>query len=53
MIENIDKKDPYLVQSWIQNENGEKISEPLIALPLLQRVEANQKKQVKNQFIKK
>ncbi|MER5091226.1 fimbrial biogenesis chaperone, partial [Providencia stuartii] len=47
VIENIDKKDPYLVQSWIENENGEKISEPLIALPLLQRVEANQKKQIR------
>ncbi|MFP4908879.1 fimbria/pilus periplasmic chaperone [Providencia hangzhouensis] len=46
MIENI-KKDPYLVQSSVENENGEKISEPLIALLLLQRVEANQKKQVR------
>lgn len=47
VIENIDKKDPYLVQSWMENERGEKISDPLIALPLLQRVEPNQKKQVR------
>ena len=47
VVENIDKKDPYLLQSWIEDAQGKKISEPLIALPLLQRIEPAQKKQVR------
>ncbi|GAB1437487.1 fimbria/pilus periplasmic chaperone [Providencia sp.] len=47
VVQNTDSKDPFLVQSWIENENGHKITDPLIALPLLQRVEPNQKKQVR------
>ncbi|MGG4610296.1 fimbrial biogenesis chaperone [Providencia sp. Me31A] len=47
VVENIDTKDPFLVQSWLEDENKNKISEPLIALPVLQRVEPNQKKQVR------
>lgn len=47
VVENIDKKDPYLLQSWIEDTQGKKISEPLIALPLLQRIEPAQKKQVR------
>lgn len=47
VVENTDSKDPFLVQSWIENENGHKITDPLIALPLLQRIEPNQKKQVR------
>ncbi|HHR6030760.1 TPA: fimbrial biogenesis chaperone [Providencia alcalifaciens] len=47
VIENTDNKDPFLVQSWIENENGHKINEPLIALPLLQRIDPKQKKQVR------
>ncbi|HBO24377.1 MAG TPA: molecular chaperone [Providencia sp.] len=47
VVENIDKNAPYLLQSWIENSQGQKISEPLIALPLLQRIEPAQKKQVR------
>ena len=47
VVENTDNKDPFLVQSWIENENGHKINEPLIALPLLQRLDPKQKKQVR------
>lgn len=47
VVENTDSKDPFLVQSWIEDENSHKISDPLIALPLLQRIEPNQKKQVR------
>lgn len=47
VVENTDKKDPYLMQTWVENAQGEKITEPLIALPLLQRIEPGQKKQVR------
>ncbi len=38
---------PYLGQSWIEDENEQKITSPLAALPLLQRIESNQRKTVK------
>lgn len=47
VVKNTDSKDPFLVQSWIENEQGNKVTEPLIALPVLQRIEPNQKKQVR------
>lgn len=47
IVENIDDKAPYLLQTWIEDAHGKKITEPLIALPLLQRIEPNQKKQVR------
>lgn len=47
VVQNTDSKDPFLVQSWIENENGIKVADPLIALPLLQRIEPNQKKQIR------
>ncbi|QPJ99575.1 fimbria/pilus periplasmic chaperone [Enterobacter mori] len=48
-ITNQNKELPYLAQSWVENESGEKISSPLIALPPLQRVEPGAKSQVKVQ----
>ncbi|MBW5405321.1 molecular chaperone [Morganella morganii] len=47
VVENTDNKDPFLVQSWVENEKGKKITDPLVALPLLQRIEPNQKKQIR------
>ncbi|MCS3431106.1 molecular chaperone [Klebsiella sp. BIGb0407] len=47
VVENIDAKDPYLVQTWLESSDGKKITEPLVALPLLQRIEPNQKKQIR------
>ncbi|WP_300002708.1 molecular chaperone [uncultured Cedecea sp.] len=47
VVENIDAKDPFLVQTWLESSDGKKISEPLVALPLLQRIEPNQKKQIR------
>lgn len=48
-ISNQNKTLPYLAQSWIENEQGQKIDSPLTALPPLQRVEPGAKSQVKVQ----
>lgn len=48
-ITNQNKTLPYLAQSWIENAEGKKIESPMIALPPLQRVEAEAKGQVKIQ----
>lgn len=47
VISNTNKQVPYLAQSWIEDEYGKKMEEPLIALPILQRINPNQEKQVK------
>lgn len=39
VINNQSKTSPYLAQSWIENSQGEKISEPFTVLPPMQRVE--------------
>lgn len=49
-ITNQNKALPYLAQAWIEDENGNKISTPLVALPPLQRVESLAKGQVKLQL---
>jgi len=43
MVTNKSEKYPYLVQSWIEDENGKKIAAPLMVLPPLQRIEANER----------
>ncbi len=35
---------PYLLQTWVETENEEKILRPLLALPPLQRIEMGEKK---------
>ncbi len=35
---------PYLLQAWVEGENEEKITWPLLAVPPLQRIDAAQKK---------
>lgn len=47
VLTNNSKTQPYLAQAWIEDINGVKITEPLIALPILQRVNPGQDKQVK------
>lgn len=47
MVLNSSPTVPYLAQAWIENNKGEKISSPLVALPLLQRIEGNQEKQIR------
>lgn len=38
---------PFVVQSWIENEKGEKITTPFMVLPPLQRIEANERSVVR------
>ncbi|MBB5445119.1 MULTISPECIES: molecular chaperone [unclassified Paraburkholderia] len=40
-VTNKSAKYPYLIQSWIEDENGKKITAPFMVLPPLQRIEAN------------
>lgn len=47
VVTNTDKKDPFLAQAWIENIEEAKVEEPLIALPMLQRINAHEAKQVK------
>lgn len=50
-IENKNKTLPYLAQSWVENEQGQKISSPLVSLPPIQRIEPGAKSQVKLQGV--
>lgn len=47
VINNQSKTMPYLAQSWMEDEKGNKISEPFTVLPPMQRVEPNAKNQIK------
>jgi len=48
-ISNENKKLPYLAQGWIEDANGNKISNPMAVIPPVQRVEPSAKSQVKIQ----
>lgn len=48
-ISNLNRTLPYLAQAWVEDEKGNKIENPLTALPPLQRVEPGQKSQIKLQ----
>ncbi|EBH1886803.1 molecular chaperone [Salmonella enterica] len=48
-ITNHNKQLPYLAQAWIENEEGEKISEPLAVLPPIQRIEPGKASQIRVQ----
>lgn len=50
-ISNENKQLPYLAQGWIENTQGEKITEPFTVLPPVQRVEPGAKSQVKIQAL--
>lgn len=47
VINNQSKTMPYLAQSWMEDEKGNKISAPFTVLPPMQRVEPNAKNQIK------
>lgn len=47
VVTNTNATDPFLAQSWIEDSLGNKITDPLVALPILQRINAGQKKQIK------
>lgn len=50
-ISNENKQLPYLAQGWIENPQGEKISDPFTVLPPVQRIEPGAKSQVKIQAL--
>lgn len=50
-ISNQNTELPYLAQTWIEDQQGNKINSPLTALPPLQRVEPGKKSQVKVQAL--
>ncbi|OAD98030.1 fimbria/pilus periplasmic chaperone [Pantoea sp. OXWO6B1] len=45
-IHNENTSLPYLAQSWVEDEKGNKISSPLVVVPPLQRVEAGSASQL-------
>ncbi|WP_272687148.1 fimbrial biogenesis chaperone [Providencia sp. PROV149] len=47
VINNQSKTMPYLAQSWIEDDKGNKVSAPFTVLPPMQRVEPNAKNQIK------
>lgn len=46
-INNQSNTMPYLAQSWMEDDKGNKVSEPFTVLPPMQRVEPNAKNQIK------
>ncbi|WP_241291686.1 fimbrial biogenesis chaperone [Burkholderia stabilis] len=42
-VANKSDKYPYVVQSWIEDENGKKITSPFMVLPPLQRIEPTER----------
>lgn len=48
-VSNQNTQLPYLAQAWIENEQSEKITSPLVVLPPIQRLEAGANSQVKIQ----
>lgn len=41
-VTNKNQQLPFVVQSWIENEEGKKVTSPFMVLPPLQRIEANE-----------
>ena len=50
-ITNNNTQLPYLAQGWIEDEQGNKITSPLIVLPPVQRLEPGKRSQVKVQSL--
>ncbi|MEN4947356.1 fimbria/pilus periplasmic chaperone [Pseudomonas proteolytica] len=48
-ISNQNTQLPYLAQGWIENEQGEKITSPMVVLPPVQRLEPGASSQIKIQ----
>lgn len=48
-ITNQNRELPYLAQAWVEDAQGKKLSDPLVALPPVQRIEPASKSQVKVQ----
>nr|WP_241391825.1 fimbria/pilus periplasmic chaperone [Serratia proteamaculans]ULG15862.1 SefG [Serratia proteamaculans]ULG19123.1 SefG [Serratia proteamaculans] len=50
-VQNQNNRAPYLAQAWLEDASGKKISQPLVALPPIQRIEAGGKTSVRVQDI--
>ncbi|QKN79772.1 fimbria/pilus periplasmic chaperone [Scandinavium goeteborgense] len=50
-VSNENKDLPYLAQSWLEDDKGNKISTPIAALPPIQRIDAGGKSQIKLQAL--
>lgn len=50
-ITNQNKQLPYLAQGWLEDASGKKITNPLIVLPPMQRIEPGQQSQLKVQSL--
>jgi chaperone protein PapD len=50
-VTNENKNLPYLAQGWLEDEHGNKINNPLIVLPPVQRIEPGKSSQVKIQAL--
>lgn len=48
---NRDKERPYLAQTWLEDEQGNKISSPLLVVPPIQRVDPDSSTQVRIQAL--
>lgn len=48
-ISNQNTQLPYLAQGWIENEQGEKVTSPMVVLPPVQRLEPGASSQIKIQ----
>jgi len=48
-VDNGNAELPFLAQAWVEDAQGHKISDPLVALPPVQRIEPGAKSQVKVQ----
>jgi P pilus assembly chaperone PapD len=48
-ITNENKTLPYLAQGWVENPQGNKITDPLVLLPPVQRIEPGEQSQIKVQ----
>lgn len=50
-ITNQNKQLPYLAQGWVEDASGKKITDPLVILPPMQRIEPGQQSQLKVQSL--
>lgn len=48
-VTNQNKELPYLAQAWLEDAEGNKIENPLVAIPPVQRIEPGSKSQIKIQ----
>lgn len=51
-VTNKNVQQPYLAQAWIESESGEKVHEPFMVLPPLQRVEADSRSKLRIEAVK-